>query len=59
MYALRIDPEATVTDLNLPAANAHIAIQERLGSDTVRQGVYHRRGCSARVPPCPRSRLGP
>lgn len=43
MYALRIDPDATVTDLNLPATDAHIAIQEHVGSDAVDQGVYHRR----------------
>ncbi|MFF8867894.1 hypothetical protein ACF08B_38305 [Streptomyces sp. NPDC015139] len=42
MYALRIDPDATVTDLHLPAADAHIAIQEHLVSDAVDQGIYHR-----------------
>lgn len=43
MHALRIDPDATVTDLNLPAADAQSAIQEHLGSDAVDHGVYHRR----------------
>jgi hypothetical protein len=43
MHALRIDPDATVTDLNLPAPDAHSAIQEHVESDAVDQGVYHRR----------------
>ncbi|ALV39273.1 hypothetical protein [Streptomyces sp. CdTB01] len=43
MYALRIDPDATVTDLTLPATDAHIAIQEHVGCEAVDQGVYHRR----------------
>ncbi|MFC7266377.1 hypothetical protein [Streptomyces lutosisoli] len=44
MHALRIDPDATVTDLNLPLTDAHSAILEHLGSpDAVDQGVYHRR----------------
>lgn len=43
MHALRICPDATIADINLPPTDAHSAIQEHLGSDTVDQGVYHRR----------------
>ncbi|MFJ8787372.1 hypothetical protein [Streptomyces sp. NPDC102476] len=43
MHAVRIDPDATVTDLNLPGADAQSAIREHLGSDAVDHGVYHRR----------------
>ncbi|WP_329437883.1 hypothetical protein [Streptomyces canus] len=43
MHALRIDPDATVTDLNLPAADAQSAIQEHLRADAVDHGIYHRR----------------
>ncbi|MFE9024338.1 hypothetical protein ACFYNL_38120 [Streptomyces sp. NPDC007808] len=43
MHALRIDPDATVTDLNLPTTDAQSAIQEHVGSDSVDHGVYHRR----------------
>ncbi|MCC9708241.1 hypothetical protein E4N62_25055 [Streptomyces sp. MNU76] len=44
MRALRIDPDATVTDLDLPEADAHAAIRELVGSpDAVDQGTYHRR----------------
>ncbi|MEU0031746.1 hypothetical protein [Streptomyces sp. NPDC006335] len=43
MQALRIDPDATVTDLDLPAADAQSAIQEHVRSDAVDHGVYHRR----------------
>ncbi|MEU9546389.1 hypothetical protein [Streptomyces mirabilis] len=44
MRALRISPDATVTDLNLPVADAHSAIRECIGSpDSVDQGTYHRR----------------
>jgi hypothetical protein len=43
MHALRIDPDTTVTDLNLPATDAQSAIQEHVGSDAIDQGVYHRR----------------
>jgi hypothetical protein len=42
--ALRIDPAATVTDVNLPESGAYSAIREHVGSpDSVDQGVYHRR----------------
>lgn len=43
MHALRIDPDATVTDLNLVPIDAQSAIQEHVGSDSVDHGVYHRR----------------
>jgi hypothetical protein len=43
MHALRIDPDATVTDFNLPATDAQSAIQKHIGSDAVDHGVYHRR----------------
>ncbi|MFE2337568.1 MULTISPECIES: hypothetical protein [Streptomyces] len=43
MHALSIDPDAAVTDLNLPGADAQSAIQTHLGSDAVDRGVYHRR----------------
>ncbi|WP_331765327.1 hypothetical protein OG747_52730 (plasmid) [Streptomyces sp. NBC_01384] len=44
MRALRIDPDAAVTDLNLPETDAHSAIREHVGSpEAVDQGVYHRR----------------
>ncbi|MEU0899835.1 hypothetical protein [Streptomyces massasporeus] len=43
MHALCIDPDATVTDLNLPAADAQSAIQEHVRYDALDQGVYHRR----------------
>ena len=44
MRALRIDSDATVTDINLPELDAQSAIREHLGSpDAVDQGVYHRR----------------
>ncbi|MFE2964064.1 hypothetical protein ACFXKC_10390 [Streptomyces sp. NPDC059340] len=44
MRALRIDPDATVTDLNLPETDAQSAIREHVGSpEAVDQGVYHRR----------------
>lgn len=44
MRALRISPDATVTDLNLPVTDAHSAIRECIGSpDSVDQGTYHRR----------------
>ncbi|MFI7143224.1 DUF3846 domain-containing protein [Streptomyces massasporeus] len=43
MHALRIDPDAAVTDLNLSAVDAQSAIQEHIGSDAVDHGVYHRR----------------
>ncbi|WP_331732498.1 hypothetical protein [Streptomyces sp. NBC_00989] len=44
MRALRIDPDATVTDINLPESDAQSAIRDHVGSpDAVDQGVYHRR----------------
>ncbi|GHE34294.1 DUF3846 domain-containing protein [Streptomyces capitiformicae] len=43
MHALRIDPDATVTDLNLPTTDAQSAIQEHIGSSAVDHGVYHQR----------------
>ncbi|WP_406482472.1 hypothetical protein [Streptomyces sp. NBC_01615] len=44
MHALRIESDATVTDLNLPLTDAHSAVLEHVGSpDAVDQGVYHRR----------------
>jgi hypothetical protein len=44
MRGLRIDPYATVTDLNLPEPDAHSTIREHVGfPDAVDQGVYHRR----------------
>ncbi|MEU9214837.1 hypothetical protein AB0D27_45145 [Streptomyces sp. NPDC048415] len=44
MRALRIDPAAAVTDLNLPEPGAYSAIREHVGfPDSVDQGVYHRR----------------
>ncbi|MEU9014635.1 hypothetical protein AB0D12_33740 [Streptomyces sp. NPDC048479] len=44
MRALRIDPDATVTELDLPATDAHSAIREHVGTpDAVDQGAYHRR----------------
>lgn len=44
MRALRIDPDATVTDLDLPEPDAHPAIRESIGSPAaVDQGVYHPR----------------
>ncbi len=44
MRALRIDPDTTVTDLDLPETDGHSAIRELVGSpDAVDQGVYHRR----------------
>ncbi|TLS45742.1 hypothetical protein FE633_13335 [Streptomyces montanus] len=44
MRALRIDPDATVTDIHLPEPDAQSAIREHVGSpDAVDQGAYHRR----------------
>ncbi|WP_309030740.1 hypothetical protein [Streptomyces alfalfae] len=44
MRALKIAPDATVTEMDLPEANARAAIRELLGSpDTVDQGIYHHR----------------
>ncbi|NUK21694.1 hypothetical protein [Streptomyces lunaelactis] len=44
MRALRIDPDATVTDVDLPEPDAHSAIRGIVGSlDAVDQGAYHRR----------------
>ncbi|MFE2715268.1 hypothetical protein ACFXKI_25610 [Streptomyces mirabilis] len=44
MRALRISPDALLTDLNLPVTDAHSAIRECIGSpDSVDQGTYHRR----------------
>ncbi|WP_435613655.1 hypothetical protein [Streptomyces sp. bgisy159] len=44
MRALRIAPDTTVTELDLPETGAHSAIQDHIGTtDAVDQGVYHRR----------------
>ncbi|GAB1331743.1 hypothetical protein [Streptomyces sennicomposti] len=44
MRALRIAPDTTVTELDLPETDAHSAIQDHIGTtDAVDQGVYHRR----------------
>ncbi|SNX88479.1 hypothetical protein SAMN06272735_8930 [Streptomyces sp. TLI_55] len=44
MRALRIDPDTTVTDIDLPDPGAHAAIRNHLGTTgTVDQGLYHRR----------------
>jgi len=42
--ALRIAPDTTVTELDLPETSAHSAIQDHVGTTgAVDQGVYHRR----------------
>lgn len=42
--ALRIDPDTTLTELALPAVDAHSVIREHVGtSGAVDQAVYHRR----------------
>ncbi|WP_395577416.1 hypothetical protein [Streptomyces sp. BK79] len=44
MRALKIAPDATITEIDLPETGAHAAIRELLGfSDAVEQGIYHRR----------------
>lgn len=44
MRALKIAPDATVTEMDLPEADARAAIRELLGfPDAVDQGIYHRR----------------
>ncbi|MER5757299.1 hypothetical protein [Streptomyces sp. NPDC002088] len=44
MRALRIAPDTTVTELDLPATGAHSAIQDHIGTtDAVDQSVYHGR----------------
>ncbi|GGP56866.1 hypothetical protein [Streptomyces melanogenes] len=44
MPALRIDPDTTVTELDLPQTDAFCQIRVHVGSpDVVDQGVYHRR----------------
>lgn len=44
MRALRIAPDTTVTELNLPETGACSAIRDQLGTaSAVGQGVYHRR----------------
>ncbi|MFF4755273.1 hypothetical protein ACWD5R_35320 [Streptomyces sp. NPDC002514] len=43
MYALRIDPDASVIELSLPASDVQSAVREHVGSGAVDQGVYHRR----------------
>ncbi|WP_331763550.1 hypothetical protein [Streptomyces anthocyanicus] len=41
---MKIAPDATVTELDLPEADRRAVIRELLGSpDTVDQGIYHRR----------------
>ncbi|MCX4598284.1 hypothetical protein OG819_55085 [Streptomyces sp. NBC_01549] len=44
MRALRIAPDTTVTELDLPETGAHSAIQDHIGTTgAVDQGVYHPR----------------
>ena len=44
MRALRIAPDTTVTELDLPETGAHSTIQDHIGtSGAVDQGVYHPR----------------
>ncbi|NEC35483.1 hypothetical protein [Streptomyces rubrogriseus] len=44
MRAVKIAPDATVTELDLPEADTRAVIRELLGSpDSVDQGIYHRR----------------
>ncbi|MFF8946721.1 hypothetical protein ACF1A5_31585 [Streptomyces sp. NPDC014864] len=44
MRALRIAPDTTVTELDLPAADAHFAIQDHIRTThAVHQGAYYRR----------------
>ncbi|TQK49775.1 hypothetical protein FBY35_0037 [Streptomyces sp. SLBN-118] len=67
MRALRIDRDATVTDINLPEPDAQSAIRELVGSpDAVDQGAYHRRAApahprqrSASRAPAEPGRMGP
>ncbi len=44
MRAVKIAPDATLTEMDPPEADTRAAIRELLGSpDTVDQGIYHRR----------------
>ncbi|MHC3475714.1 hypothetical protein ACYF6T_44680, partial [Streptomyces sp. 7R007] len=44
MRALCVDPDTSVTELDLPEAGAHAAIQDHIGTtDAVDQGVFRRR----------------
>ncbi|MGW7530257.1 hypothetical protein [Streptomyces sp. NPDC054783] len=44
MRALRIAPDTTVTELDLPEPGAHSAIRDHIGTTgPVDQGLYHRR----------------
>ncbi|MFF0698463.1 hypothetical protein ACFYU4_38240 [Streptomyces tendae] len=41
---MKTAPDATVTEMDLPEADARVAVRELFGSpETVDQGIYHRR----------------